>query len=720
MDQKPEMTNETVEEAVSEAAAEPVEEAAAEEAAETVEEAAAEAASDTAVFTVSETVQTETAAKKPLKGRKLWKKKARKNVKTHYFLIVVACLIAVFFGTEFSFVKNDAEDGYAFITGKDVSIGSNHLKYNSISEGNEGGLDLIVNLLSQGENTDKETNTRQKVFQDILNLESDEGAQKADEQMEKYENEKISDKITGRSSGIFAGLANKISSGQIYITIFDGITSVTKSKNAASAIFVILITLGVIFIWIFIRNVYVGILRRVILEARVYEQVPIAHFIHFKLVHRWIRAALSLLLVDVLEVLWWFTIVGGMIKHYSYFLTPYIVAENPDIKPKEAKNLSRRMMDGYKWTAFKMELSFIGWRILGMITFGILDALWVVPYSQATYAEFYASRRYFAKKKGVQGTEALNDEYLFTKAEEGFLRKTYADVEEHKKYIDENRVTLPKVRGFIVKNFGIWVGSNAEKIQYDAVDSVRQQIVVDRAVIKGKIYPSRLSPLWDEKNNNVVGSVRALRTYTIWTIVLVFFVFSFIGWAYEVSIHLIEDGVFVNRGCMHGPWLPIYGGGVSMIVILLTRWRNRPHMHAVLTVILCGLVEYYTSYFLEVTKGMRWWDYTGYFLNLNGRICGEGLLVFLIGGMASVYFLVPIFDTLINKINYKILATSSIILLVIFIADVVYSHYVPNVGDGITDYSAYEEAAVPQHLLDYDGGGGSHMMQWDWQSHMKC
>ena len=99
-----------------------------------------------------------------------------------------------------------------------------------------------------------------------------------------------------------------------------------------------------------------------------------------------------------------------------------------------------------------------------------------------------------------------------------------------------------------------------------------------------------------------------------------------------------------------------------------------------------------TSWYLEVTKGMRWWDYTGYFLNINGRICGEGLMVFALGGMAAVYLLVPILDSMLSKVKPKVLITICIILLVIFAADMVYSSYVPNIGEGITDYAAYTEA----------------------------
>jgi uncharacterized membrane protein len=89
---------------------------------------------------------------------------------------------------------------------------------------------------------------------------------------------------------------------------------------------------------------------------------------------------------------------------------------------------------------------------------------------------------------------------------------------------------------------------------------------------------------------------------------------------------------------------------------------------------------------------MRWWDYTGYILNLNGRICAEGLIVFVVGGMAAVYVLVPLIDTALSRVNTKTLSIIGMVLVVTFAADMVYSHYVPNTGEGITDYKAYKES----------------------------
>jgi len=134
-----------------------------------------------------------------------------------------------------------------------------------------------------------------------------------------------------------------------------------------------------------------------------------------------------------------------------------------------------------------------------------------------------------------------------------------------------------------------------------------------------------------------------------------------------------------------------------MIAALLYRFRKKPALEAILVVVLCGFVEYMTSYFMELSLGMRWWDYTGYFLNLNGRICGEGLAVFAVGGMAAIYFIVPIIDAMITRVRPRILIPICVALLICFAGDLVYSHYVPNAGKGITDYG--QETEVQENTV---------------------
>ena len=93
-------------------------------------------------------------------------------------------------------------------------------------------------------------------------------------------------------------------------------------------------------------------------------------------------------------------VVPGIIKHYEYLMIPYILAENPGMDRREAFAISKRMMMGQKWNVFVLDLSFIGWRLLEGITFGIAGVFYVEPYYQATIAELYTFNRNMAYQQG--------------------------------------------------------------------------------------------------------------------------------------------------------------------------------------------------------------------------------------------------------------------------------------------------------------------------------
>ena len=84
-------------------------------------------------------------------------------------------------------------------------------------------------------------------------------------------------------------------------------------------------------------------------------------------------------------------IVPGIIKGYEYLMIPYILAENPGIDSKEAFEMSKQMMDGNKWKAFVLRLSFIGWVFVGVFTCGIAAIFYVNPYFLMTEAELYVA-----------------------------------------------------------------------------------------------------------------------------------------------------------------------------------------------------------------------------------------------------------------------------------------------------------------------------------------
>ncbi len=110
----------------------------------------------------------------------------------------------------------------------------------------------------------------------------------------------------------------------------------------------------------------------------------------------------GMFLVRLYTILWTLLfIIPGIIKSYAYALTPYILREMPDLSTSEAIKLSSRMMDGHKMELFVLQLSFIGWALLGVLTLGILNIVYVAPYMNTSVAGFYDEVKKDAIAKGI-------------------------------------------------------------------------------------------------------------------------------------------------------------------------------------------------------------------------------------------------------------------------------------------------------------------------------
>ena len=110
---------------------------------------------------------------------------------------------------------------------------------------------------------------------------------------------------------------------------------------------------------------------------------------------------------DLYVVLWSLLfIVPGIYKAYQYRMVPYILGENPDMTYQEVLQRSKDMMDGQKWDAFVLDLSFILWHMLGGITCGLTEIFYVAPYVNLTDAALYSrlSRKDLADAQSVPTT----------------------------------------------------------------------------------------------------------------------------------------------------------------------------------------------------------------------------------------------------------------------------------------------------------------------------
>lgn len=183
--------------------------------------------------------------------------------------------------------------------------------------------------------------------------------------------------------------------------------------------------------------------------------------------------------------------------------------------------------------------------------------------------------------------------------------------------------------------------------------------------------------------------VRKKTTHEFDYYVLLFFGMAFIGWIWEVLLYLCTEHAFINRGVYRGPYLPIYGAGGLALCFLLRGSRGKPMRVFFLSMLICSGLEYFTSWFLERLWGIRWWDYSGHALNLNGRICLLGAVIFGLGGTALICVLLPVYERLYRKFSRKWRTALCLVLLLAFIADATYCAVRPNTGRGISQDTTF-------------------------------
>lgn len=183
---------------------------------------------------------------------------------------------------------------------------------------------------------------------------------------------------------------------------------------------------------------------------------------------------------------------------------------------------------------------------------------------------------------------------------------------------------------------------------------------------------------------------------------LMFLFFSSVGWLMEslyCSIGPMFSGKkfkFINRGFLTGPVTPIYGVACLVMAATLLPFRKHIWIIFLLGILVCDLVEYATSYIMERLFNARWWDYTGYFLNIKGRICFRNSIIW---GVLSVVFIRGIypgvnwlFDKLLGAITWEGIIALTFLLLGVFLMDLVRTV--------IASLSIHDIMRKARHLID--------------------
>ncbi|MGN0776829.1 MAG: putative ABC transporter permease [Candidatus Ventricola sp.] len=155
--------------------------------------------------------------------------------------------------------------------------------------------------------------------------------------------------------------------------------------------------------------------------------------------------------------------------------------------------------------------------------------------------------------------------------------------------------------------------------------------------------------------------------------VLLFFACAFLGWVMEVLCQLVQFRRFINRGFLIGPYCPIYGFGAVLVCRLLSRFASDPLAVFALALLVCGTLEYITSYAMEKLFHARWWDYSQKPFNLNGRICAGTLIPFGLLGLIIVYRVKPFFFGVFSLLSAQVRSALCAVLSAAMLLDLIVS-----------------------------------------------
>ena len=351
-------------------------------------------------------------------------------------------------------------------------------------------------------------------------------------------------------------------------------------------------------------------LYRYVMENRQQEKVRFRRLFapfHLKMIPHviWLMFRYSLVLIKWYMVF----IIPGIYKTYQFSMIPFIIAENPKIKWKDAVKLTKSMTKGYKWKMFVTDLSYIYIWILHLIP--IAGLLVSVPLSLQLDAEYYFTLR---NRAGIDHTNL---------PEQAFSGAPYVKRMQDKKRDPNIVISAPE---YVLTDVNTKTAHKKGLFRFD---------------------------------------------YSLFDIVFMFFSFCMVGWIWEVCYEFVDTGMLVNRGTMYGPWIPIYGFGGLAIVLLLSRFKENKIKLFLMTMLVCAILEYIGSFALEFMFNSSYWDYKEMFMNVNGRICLAGLMAFGVGGLFGVYIAGPAISRFVDRFKRKTQFIVAGILAALFVTDII-------------------------------------------------
>lgn len=159
--------------------------------------------------------------------------------------------------------------------------------------------------------------------------------------------------------------------------------------------------------------------------------------------------------------------------------------------------------------------------------------------------------------------------------------------------------------------------------------------------------------------------------YTIYQLLSFFIIYACFGWCLEVVYQTVEHGIFINRGFLNGPYCPIYGFGVIIVVGCLNTIKENIFVLYIGSVILTSLLEFLTGFVLEKIFHQKWWDYTDEHFNIMGYVCLKFSLLWGIACLIVVRLIHPMIEKFVDSIPHTLGVILLIVIFTGFVSDII-------------------------------------------------
>lgn len=155
--------------------------------------------------------------------------------------------------------------------------------------------------------------------------------------------------------------------------------------------------------------------------------------------------------------------------------------------------------------------------------------------------------------------------------------------------------------------------------------------------------------------------------------VFMFFIYVMIGWVYESTVESLYHRKFINRGSLKGPYIPIYGVGACVILLVALPFKDNGFLVFFSGLICCTILEYFTGWLMETLFNKQFWDYSMLKLTYKNRISLLSSLVWGVMSLLMVYVIFPFMNWLCFAVPYPVIVAFDCLMMIIMSIDIIWT-----------------------------------------------